>query len=335
MLYVGDSESSHVHDISVASGLMARFRVPPPIAFTLDEILLRTDSKEFNFWSDKHLASASAALEQKPLGKRKGAGAGAAHLPKWEAEHAAAFKKAGLEWPPVISPSPSNAFTATLPQRSMECLLLDEWRFPRTSFKQRIVSLGQSMRRNWGRDNCCPCVVPRGLFWERSRQSPVWGWELLMLQGLEAAMCPAAHDFSNAALVDLAGSTGELLPLPAHHPPNSLRPQERTRGDPNRYPSSTFPAPPPLPNFPGNAFCAAAAIPWTLTIFSLHTWPAASVGANITDSYEEQQSAQSISAPSEVVPPRPVRLRLKRKTPCQAGHEGRPGVRRKCAAQGS
>ena len=245
MLYVGDSESSHVHDISasVASGLMARFRVPPPIAFTLDEILLRTDSKEFNFWSDKHLASASAALEQKSqsgLGKRKGAGAGAAHLPKWEAEHAAAFKKAGLEWPPVISPSPSNAFTATLPQRSMECLLLDEWRFPRTSFKQRIVTLGQSMRRNWGYDNCCPCVVPRGLFWERSRQSPVWGWELLMLQGLEAAMCPAAHDFSNAALVDLAGSTGNCCRC---QPIIHLTPSA-PKNEPGAIPTAT----PPLPS---------------------------------------------------------------------------------------
>lgn len=53
--------------------------------------------------------------------------------------------------------------------------MLDEFLCPWASFCRRVVQLGQSVGRTNGKSEGMPCIVPRALLWERSRQSPVWG----------------------------------------------------------------------------------------------------------------------------------------------------------------
>ena len=84
-------------------------------------------------------------------------------------------------------------------------LLFDEAAHSRTSFVRRVIMLGQSMNRMQGSNSASPCIIPKGCLWERSRQSPIWGWEQLRFQGLEETLCPARARFTNHALVDLAG----------------------------------------------------------------------------------------------------------------------------------
>ena len=126
-------------------------------------------------------------------------------LPKWEVEHQRVFAEMNCPWPRVAEPSPSNEFTRGLSERAKQCLVLDELKHARHKFSTRIVMLGQSIQRNYGSNDKCPCIVPNGDLWERGRQAPVWGWEQLAFQGLELPMVPAVRNFPNSLLVDMAG----------------------------------------------------------------------------------------------------------------------------------
>ena len=50
-----------------------------------------------------------------------------------------------------------------------------------------------------------PCLIPNGHLWERCRQGPVWGMEMLETQGMDLTMAPAARKFRNPLLVNMAG----------------------------------------------------------------------------------------------------------------------------------
>lgn len=124
---------------------------------------------------------------------------------KWHAEHQKTFRSAGLAWPPVSGPSPSNAFTDRLPERSRESLVLDEAVVPRSSFDRRFLRLGQSITRLGGRNDALPCLIPKALVWERKRRGPMFGIEQLVAQGMDLEMSLGCRAFGDNFLVDLAG----------------------------------------------------------------------------------------------------------------------------------
>jgi site-specific DNA-cytosine methylase len=260
LLFVGKGQTlASIPTCEHASTLMQSFRVPGNVGFTVDEILLPTESAEFKHWSEKYMTSkavnrlghAKLSVPKRhtawrvprhgllKLARRKMArllslmavrrsrvnvacrrsvqpapiinkivktkAATPKSMPKWQTLHALMFSKLGMRWPPSQGPKPANCFTESLGTRSAECLLLDEAKCPRTKFVRRLVVLGQSANRSYGSSGASPCLVPNGLLWERARQSPVWGWEQLCIQGLEDTMCTARRMFSNSLLTDMAG----------------------------------------------------------------------------------------------------------------------------------
>ena len=209
-------------DKALADTLMQAFTVPPSVAFTVDDMLWAEGSDEFRFWASKSSSRApKAAVRLKKKGKvsdaakKKGRAEAAAKGPfrkrrgrflhKFYGTHAAAFRAAGLKWPPPHGPRPRNSFTDKLCRRSTEVLIFDEATCPRSSFSRRFVQLGQSLGRQSCRNERMPCLIPNGHLWERCRQGPVWGMEMLETQGMDMSMAPAARKFRNALLVNMAG----------------------------------------------------------------------------------------------------------------------------------
>ena len=127
-------------------------------------------------------------------------------IPMWLAQHHKAFRNAGLAWPPTIHPDPCNEFTERLCPRSAQALMYDEARNPRKSFGRRFIQLGQSIARLNGKNEQLQTIIPKGFLWGRGRQNPVWGMELLQMQGLCTCMAPAVRSFADSLLVDLAGA---------------------------------------------------------------------------------------------------------------------------------
>ena len=127
-------------------------------------------------------------------------------FPCWQATHQRNFQKKGLAWPVEGHAEPRNKFTEKLTQRCLESLIFDEKMMPRGMFGRRFLMLGQSLGRGCGRSEIMPCLIPKGQLWERTRQGPVYGMEQLEAQGMDAAMAPAAREFPNHVLVDIAGN---------------------------------------------------------------------------------------------------------------------------------
>jgi site-specific DNA-cytosine methylase len=198
---LGNQPGFSWQDKAFADTLMQAFTVPPSVAFTADDILWEVDSDDFRFWAGESLKTrtqrAGAGL------KRKAAAKGS--LKKFYSAHAAVFRAAGLTWPPLHGPQPSNSFTDKLCRRSNEILIFDEATCPSSSFSRRFVQLGQSLGRQSCRNERMPCLIPNGHLWERCRQAPVWGMEMLETQGMDLMMAPAARNFRNSLLVDMAG----------------------------------------------------------------------------------------------------------------------------------
>ncbi len=216
LMYVGMDKSQWSNIRSRASDLMRKFKVPETISYTIEDILLSPLHPDFKHWAKKHIEQMSTRQYRvKPVAKRK---AGFLSMVKkkilaekaryrWQVEHEFIFKEKGFYWPPLVDISRPNEFTKLLDARSHDCLLLDELCVKRSTFTTRVVMLGHSLKRNVGNSRYFPCIVPKAHFWERARLSPVWGWELLMTQGLEEGMAPAYKEFSNHTMVDLAGHT--------------------------------------------------------------------------------------------------------------------------------
>jgi site-specific DNA-cytosine methylase len=210
MNYIGSGNQPGFswQDKALADTLMQAFTVPPSVAFTVDDILWEVDSDEFRFWAGESLKSRAprAVAKQKQQGKvsyavkKKGRA-----MKKFYSAHAAAFGAASLKWPPPHGTQPSNSFTDKLCRRSNEILIFDEATCPRSSFSRRFVQLGQSLGRQSCRNERMPCLIPNGHLWERCRQGPVWGMEMLETQGMDLTMALAARNFRNSLLVDMAG----------------------------------------------------------------------------------------------------------------------------------
>ena len=75
----------------------------------------------------------------------------------------------------------------------------------REQFARRFLMLGQTLERQTQRSDEMQCLVPKAVLWERSRQGPVFGIEQLFIQGMDQSLVPAAKEFSNNALTDMAG----------------------------------------------------------------------------------------------------------------------------------
>ena len=163
------------------------------------------EDPEYVYWTRQMLQEARQAHSHTDRGRE-------GHAPKWHKLHKAAFARQNLHWP-AGQPRPYNEFVKLLPLRCRECLVYDEHLHPRWSFTRRFLQLGQSLGRQGATSSGTPCIIPNGCMWERTRQGPVLGVELLAAQGMAASMRPASREFSNGMLVDLAGDA--LLMSPA------------------------------------------------------------------------------------------------------------------------
>ena len=197
MCYVepGNQLAYSWQDKALADTLMQAFAVPLSVAFTVDDILWAVGSDEFRFWAS---LSSSRAPEAAVRLKKKGKASDAAKkkvrakaaakgsfrkrrgrfLQEFYGAHAAAFRAAGLKWPPPHGPRPRSSFTDKLCRRSTEVWIFDEATCPRSSFSRRFVQLGQSLGRQSCRNERMPCLIPNGHLWERCRQGLVWRMEI-------------------------------------------------------------------------------------------------------------------------------------------------------------
>ena len=202
-LYRDDGVQSELTDadLSEASSLLQAYVVPKTLAFTAEDIVWPADSEDFKYWSQEFIAKKHIRKSGK--------------LERWPGKHAKVYRAAGLEWPPKQSPNPSNEFTRKLNRQRLEILLYDEARHSRSEFSTRFIALGQSLGRQSERSESFPTIVPNSALWERSRQSPVWGLEMLEVQGMDRCMAHRARRFKNMMLVDLAGSRKLSTALPA------------------------------------------------------------------------------------------------------------------------
>ena len=120
------------------------------------------------------------------------------------------FQEMQQPWPPPERATVcSTPFDFCLTDRMRDILVADMHRHPAGTFDFRVASLGQSICRQPKFSGKFPCITPRMDLWCRKRGRPVFGIELLAVQGLDATMIVTTEGFSNTLLKDMAGKPGE------------------------------------------------------------------------------------------------------------------------------